>query len=280
MTEITIGGSEAAAAVGLNPYESPVQLWARKTGRIPAPEENERMRWGTLLQPLIAEQVQTRGYVTMPAPADAIHSEAQPWMTGHPDGYCGEAGRLQTRGVLEIKTCSPFVKGWDDEGSPPAYVIQCQHYLHLTGLEWALLACLVGGQRLELRRIERDEKLIEMMIEAEAEFVRLVETDTPPPPDGSKATDDVLKLLYPRAVEGQVVQLTAEDAEAIRELKTLKEAAKATAKQIDLREQQIKMRLGDAEIGLLDGQPAVTWKTTERKAYTVEASRYRSFRLS
>ena len=35
-----IGSSEVATIVGLNPYETPYQLWLRKTGQIPAKEEN------------------------------------------------------------------------------------------------------------------------------------------------------------------------------------------------------------------------------------------------
>lgn len=55
-----IGGSDAAAAVGLNPYMSALELWLDKTGRgdgmpRPAPDDTTSPTyWGTLLEPIVA----------------------------------------------------------------------------------------------------------------------------------------------------------------------------------------------------------------------------------
>lgn len=55
-----IGSSDAAAAVGLNPYKSQLQLWMEKTGRdgaLPVVDPNDDqspMYWGTLLEPIVA----------------------------------------------------------------------------------------------------------------------------------------------------------------------------------------------------------------------------------
>jgi len=55
-----IGGSDAAAAVGLNPYMSARELWLDKTGRaegMPRPDPNDTTSptyWGTLLEPIVA----------------------------------------------------------------------------------------------------------------------------------------------------------------------------------------------------------------------------------
>ena len=56
-----IGASDAAAAVGLNPYQSPLELWMIKTGRdglLPAPDPDDihtPLYWGNLLEPKVAE---------------------------------------------------------------------------------------------------------------------------------------------------------------------------------------------------------------------------------
>ena len=42
----SIGGSDASAIIGLNPYMSAYTLWAMKRGKTPPPEENEAMRIG------------------------------------------------------------------------------------------------------------------------------------------------------------------------------------------------------------------------------------------
>ncbi|WP_197477384.1 YqaJ viral recombinase family protein, partial [Alcanivorax sp. HI0044] len=56
-----IGASDAAAAVGISPYQSPLELWMIKTGRdglFPAPDPDDiqsPLSWGTLLEPQVAE---------------------------------------------------------------------------------------------------------------------------------------------------------------------------------------------------------------------------------
>lgn len=55
-----IGGSDAAAAIGLNPYMSALELWLDKTGRadgLPRPDPDDTTSptyWGTLLEPIVA----------------------------------------------------------------------------------------------------------------------------------------------------------------------------------------------------------------------------------
>lgn len=51
-----IGGSDAAAIVGMNPYVTPFALWADKTGRMPAKEDNEAMRQGRDLEQYVADR--------------------------------------------------------------------------------------------------------------------------------------------------------------------------------------------------------------------------------
>jgi putative phage-type endonuclease len=55
-----VGSSDAGAAVGLNPYQSQLELWMVKTGRgsaLPFDDPNDEsspMYWGTLLEPIVA----------------------------------------------------------------------------------------------------------------------------------------------------------------------------------------------------------------------------------
>ncbi len=61
-----IGSSDAAAAVGLNPYQSQLELWMIKTGRdanLPKPDPNDEsspMYWGTILEPIVASNYSKR----------------------------------------------------------------------------------------------------------------------------------------------------------------------------------------------------------------------------
>jgi predicted phage-related endonuclease len=67
----------------------------------------------------------------------------------------------------------------------------------VTGKKAADVAVLICGQKLEVHRIERDDELIARLIPLEAAFWRYVETDTPPPADGSESADRALRCLYP-----------------------------------------------------------------------------------
>lgn len=99
--------------------------------------------------------------------------------------------------VLECKTAGEFgARLWRD-GVPEYVQIQVQHQLAVTGKSAAHVAVLLCGQALEVHRIERDDALIGWLIELEARFWRFVETDKPPPADGSESADRALRHLYP-----------------------------------------------------------------------------------
>ncbi len=301
---LTIGGSSAAAATGLDPFRSRVQLWLELTGRVEPPDESEAMRWGTLLEPVIAAEVETRGYVTVPAPADEIVDGR---MSAHLDGYVADANdgdHLGTqdygpRGVLEIKTANAYrSREWGDEESPDvpiAYYVQTQHYLEVTRLDWALIACLLGGQKLILRPVTRDEKVGAALREQEAAFLDLVERDEAPAPDGSESADAMLRLLHPEHEPGRLVDLTATDYDLVREIQSRREAARQADRQLSELEQALKMRLGDGEAGVFQGRRVCTYRTAvahrldaerlraelpEIAAEYVRESRYRTLRVS
>jgi putative phage-type endonuclease len=252
---VTVGGSDAAAAAGVDPYRSRVMLWLELTGRVQRPE-SEAMRWGTLLQPIIAAELSERGVETMPGPAE-YRDETRPWLVGHPDGFVVVDGE---RGVLEIKTAGTWSHNAD--GPPLHYVAQVQHYLHLTDLDVGLIAVLVGGQRLDTYTIERDQRAIDLLLAAESDFVRYVERDTPPPVDGSDSARAALGLLYPEARAGKTVRLLGEDWADLRELRRRREARDVLERQITALENRLKAVMGDAEQALSPyDTPALSWKT-------------------
>jgi predicted phage-related endonuclease len=284
----TIGGSTAAAACGLDQFKSRVELWAELTGRLERREAGEAALWGTLLEPVIREQVKPRGFVVTDSP---IPSEKVPdWMSGNldgmvihgavdmGDGYDGwlvpDPGENKPGwGVYEGKTAGHWTQHhWNDGGAPPAYIIQVHHYMILTGLRWALLACLVAGQRLELREIERDDALCELILQLEGEFMEHVAKDTPPAPDGSAATTEVLKRLYPESTGG-IVNLTQADFETVVQLRKVKAARKAAETSEAELENVLKVRLGDNAVGMWETSPVVRWTPVVSKRLDSKALR-------
>lgn len=195
-----IGGSDAAAAVGLSPYQSPLELWLTKTGRdanLPEPDSDdtsEPVYWGQLLEPIVAASyTKQTGNKVRRVNAVLQHSTI-PWMLANIDREVVGMPDVQ---ILECKTAGEFgVRLWR-EGVPEYVVCQVQHQLAVTGKQAADVAVLLCGQKLEVHRIQRDDALIARLIELEAAFWRYVETDTPPPADGSESADRALRCLYP-----------------------------------------------------------------------------------
>lgn len=262
-----IGGSSAAAACGLDPFKSPAQLWLELTGRVQRPEAGEAAEWGQRLEPMIAEAVRDRGYKVWGSPGD-IESTDHEWMRGTPDGFV----RNNTgRGLLEIKTAGlRMARLWADGQVPIPYTIQCHHYMVLTGCQWALVACLIGGQRLVLEEIPFNAELAETMMELEERFVGYVKSDTPPPVDGSAGSEAMLRILYPEA-KGDPVHLSREQLTMVETYRVEREALKAREDRLDTLGQEIKSLMGEAPVAMFDGSPVVRWSTVEPKSRKVKS---------
>jgi putative phage-type endonuclease len=280
----TIGGSDAAAAAGIDPHKSRVMLYLEKTGQVERPE-TEAMRWGRLLQNLVLEELIERGYVAWEIRPEAgqgpwpLADPERSWLTGQPDGMVLlDKGTLPTldgdEALLEVKTVGQWAKReWN--GSPPlAYVAQVQHYLHLTGLGRALLAVLVGGQRLELVTIGRDDRAIARLLELEEEFYGHLIRGELPAPDGSPSARDALAALYPEATGGRKVRLDKAGWATLRELHARREQRDAIDTQIRELENRLKATMGDAEVAISPhDDEVIRWRNVEQHRVDVKALR-------
>lgn len=228
-----IGSSDAAAAVGLNPYKSPLELWMEKTGRdgtLPKADphdEESPLYWGTILEPIVAAHYSRRsGNRVRRVNAVLQHPDPQlSWMLANLDREVLGAGDVQ---ILECKTAG--INGallWK-EGVPEYVQLQVMHQLAVTGKQAADVAVLLGGQQLEIHRIERDERLIARLIRLEQQFWQYVVTDTPPPADGSASADAALRCLFPED-NGQRLDFTRDLqlSAAFAELQAVREAIAA-----------------------------------------------------
>jgi putative phage-type endonuclease len=266
-----IGGSDAAAACGVDPYRSRVMLWAEKTGRVTR-AETEAMRWGKLLEPVVFAELERQGFDVMPAPDVEWAQDGLPWLVGHPDGFVDLDGQ---RCVLEIKTSNVFAgHDWtSDAGAPLSYLVQVHHYMAVTECPAALLACLVGGQRLELREVRLDVDVVEAMLEREADFLGYVRRDSPPPPDGSDSARDAIRALHPES-SGKTIRLDRATWEACKELRARKSQLDAVKRQAAELQQVVELAMGDAETAVspLD-TPAARWPNVVSKRF--DTTRFR-----
>lgn len=260
-----IGSSDAAAAVGLNPYKSQLELWMDKTGRgealpqVDPHDEDSPLYWGNILEPIVAAHYSKRtGNRVRKINAVLQHPDSdKAWMLANIDREVTGAGDVQ---ILECKTAGINGARLWKEGVPEYVQLQVHHQLAVTGKQAADVAVLLGGQHLEIHRIERDEVLIRNLIQLEREFWHFVETDTPPPADGSESADLALRCLYPQdsgtAIDfsqDTLLSATFADLVALRESMAQQEALEAKLKQ------QLQQAIGNAS-GAVFETGEVTWK--------------------
>jgi putative phage-type endonuclease len=260
-----IGSSDAASAVGLNPYKSQLELWMEKTGRdgalpkLDPHDEESPAYWGNILEPIVASHYSKRsGNRVRRINAVLQHPDPElPWMLANIDREIIGAADVQ---ILECKTAGINGARLWKEGVPEYVQLQVMHQLAVTGKQAADVAVLLGGQHLEIHRIERDEQMIARLIELERKFWDYVMTDTPPPADGSDSADQALRCLYP-ADSGQVVDFSANPALAIAyvELKSVRHSIAQQEKRESQLKQTLQQAMGEATRAQFSSG-YITWK--------------------
>lgn len=189
-----IGGSEAAAALGLSPWQTPLELWRLKIGAV-EPKDlsgNAAVEQGVRMEPILRDFFTATHpeYEVTYHPYDILYQTGRKWLFATLDGELDRAdGR---HGILEIKTATP--KGregwaeWADGHLPQHYFIQTLHQLLATGYDfvilYAALFSLDGSITLkppyEIERNEHEGDL-KWLLEQEEAFYKHVENGTMPP---------------------------------------------------------------------------------------------------
>ena len=259
-----IGGSDAAAIIGLNPYRSEIDVWMDKTGKKKSDDyDSEAMRLGRDLEEYVAKRWEESTGKTVRRNNFFLAHDDYDFITANIDReVVGE------KAILECKTASPYmVDKWKDGEVPPQYVVQCLHYLAVTGYERCYLACLIYGRGIELRVIERDEDTIQALIKSEINFWKeYVEKDIMPPPDGSDSAGKAIKELYVATEDGKAIDLDSEAEEKLKRLDEIKELTDKLDKEKKGIEQKIQLEMKDAETAYA-GTRKITWKSQVRKDF-------------
>lgn len=259
-----IGSSDAAAAVGLHPFKSPLALWLEKTGRQPAPPPPTEgpLYWGQALEPLVAKYYsQQTGRRVRRVNAVLQHPDPElGWMLANLDREVVGCPDVQ---VLECKTVGLQGARLWREGVPEYVQLQVLHQLAVTGKAAADVAVLLGGHQWEIHRIERDEELIQRLIQLEQVFWDAVQRDEPPAADGSASAEAALRVLYPQD-DGRTLDFR-EDltlSKTFFDFKQLRQQIGVLAQQEDQLKQQLQQAIGHAsEAVFVDGR--VSWKRSQ-----------------
>lgn len=193
--QLGIGGSDAAAVIGMNPWKTSDQLWEEKTGLSEPADINdvEAVKYGIKAEASLRQlfRLDFPEYKVYYRKNEILQSNALPWMQASLDGELTDsAGR---KGVLEIKTTNILQsmqrEKWNDR-VPDNYFVQVMHYLLVTGYEFAILKAQLKSQwrdeaRITVRhyKFEREDHIddLKALLRAEMAFWEHVESNERPP---------------------------------------------------------------------------------------------------
>ena len=256
-----LGGSDAAAILGLSRWATEIDVWMAKTGLAPERGETEAMWWGSAVEEIVARRYVEKTGRKLWNPERVFRHPEREFLVGTPDRLV-----LGAKLGVEVKTASIYsAADWGREGSdeiPPAYVIQCCHYLALTGFPVWDVAVLIGGADFRIYRVVRD-------VEFEREFVerlsdwwdRHVIRGERPGFDGSEGSGRYLAARFPKAEERTIIEAPVEAEEHVARIEQAKTAVKTWEEERALRENLLKELIGPADgMSGAAGDWLATWK--------------------
>ena len=238
-----LGGSDAGAVCGVNPYSSPMKVYLDKISEKTEQFDNEAMRQGRDLEEYVAKRFTEETGLLVRRSRKLYRSRNHPFMLADIDRLIvgEEAG-------LECKTANAFqAEQWKSGAIPSHYLMQCIHYMAVTGKKRWYLAVVILGKEFQYRRIERDEEMIQRLITIEEKFWKSnVMLNQLPEPDGSHYCDEALEELYQRPKETREIPLIGFDERLAKREKIMKTIAKLEKEQKRI-EQEVKLFLKDHE---------------------------------
>lgn len=275
-----LGGSDAAAVMGLSPWATPVELWMQKTGRAPkeaapTPARQRMFARGHKLEPFIRDMVIDKlndmgMHVELIACNERYHDPEHPFLS------CEVDFELRITGVIEIggqavafdgehinadaKSVSGFArKKWgevDTEDVPIEYAAQFMFGLMLTGRRYCLVAALRSFDDVDIFWTVRDDETITAMRPKLVRFwLEHVLKDVPPDP----LDFDDIKLLF-ATDNGQAREATDEIAAKVERLRDTKERIKSLAGAVEILQFEVGDYISPHARLTYRGKDIATWK--------------------
>lgn len=283
-----ITSTESAALFGLSPYVTPFELWHRKKkGSVVEAEPNDRVKWGNRLQDSIAAGIaEDKGWkVERRSQYERIKDlrlgASFDFTIMGGDGHDFESGLLEVKNVDSLIARENWIVTDDEHEAPPHIEMQVQHQLLVSGLKYAYIGALVGGNRIILIRRTPSPGVIQSIVTKAEEFWRSIEDNTPPVPNFSKDSEFITKL-YQSVRPGKVVDVS-KDAEVLHWVEQYQKASAAKEEAETIR-QEMKARIftkfQDAEKATADGFSLTLGLVKATRVEAFDRAAYRNFRVN
>lgn len=255
-----IGGSDASAIAGLNPWKSSIQLYMDKKENNPKEIKSLRMELGNRLEGVVAELFTEETGLKVRNVNGILKNEQYPFALANIDrAIVGE------KAFLECKTTNSFaLKEWEG-GVPPHYEIQCLHYMAITGATHCYIAALIGNSDFIWRKIERDQETIDYLMQIEKEFwEENILKDIVPLPDGTDSYSEYLKEKYKKSNGKEIeLHLLKDGPQKLLRYDEIVSDIKALESEKKFIEQEIQLHMEEFEVAKI-GDRKITWKNSSR----------------
>ena len=174
---------------------------------------------------------------------------------------------------LECKTASAYsADKWKDGKIPLHYLMQCYHYMVVTGRRSWYIAVAILGKDFKYAKIEWDDKTIWSLVQIEKAFwERHVIPRVMPEPDGSRDCDNILKECFSGGKKA-AVPLIGFDEKLKRREELVEQIGSLETEQKQI-EQEIKLYMADNEAAYADGY-RISWTAVD--SVRVDAKRLKA----
>ena len=268
-----IGSSEVGTILGVNPWETPYQLWRRKKGLDAPKVETFAMKAGHYLEDAVARfYADSTGVEIIKRSAEdfLVVNSKRDYLRVSPDRTFwlpGMPHNEANKGIVECKTTRMPV---DADSIPQHWYCQLQYQLGTAEMNTGALAWLTQGTDFGYANYDFDSEFFEFMLEECDRFwTDYIIGDAVP---DSLNVDDVM-IRSPRSIAGKIVEATDEISDVAARLVEARAQEKIAADAVDELTDKLKLYMGDAEALTYQGLTLATWKTGKDKT-SFDGKRY------
>ena len=271
-----LGGSDAAAVLGISPFRTARDLYYDKLGVITADDQENwvALEIGNLLENLVARIFAKKTGLKIYQRKCMFQHPRHPWMLADLD-YLVELPDGKTA-ILEIKTTNYNAKDkwWynGEEIVPVYYESQGRHYMAVMNLDRVYYCCLYGNNEDEaiIRHIDRDMAYESELIALEQDFWENNVLAKLPPPyledDGDLILESLRRTLGPADTDappitfGKVQSARVTRYLELREQKAMYDAhSKKIGNEMNRLKALIVADMGTSSSAVAEDGCAITW---------------------
>lgn len=281
-----VTASVVGALFGLHPYQTPAGLWAEKTGTEVRKPDTADLRRGRILEGAVANAVHEARPDWAIVKANEYLRDPEARLGATPDYWVVDPRRgLDLCGAMQCKTANKweFDRSWGDD--PPIWImLQVLTEMMLSDSQWGVIACLiVDGHAFDLHlyQVTRHAGAEQRIRDAVAAFWADIAAGREPQIDYER-DGSLISTMYRVVRKGAVIDLRGDNqiSELLDRHLALKAFIESAKDELETVDNEIKCKLGAAEVALVPPGYKLSWKEQDQSGYVVAPRKQRVLRVT